>query len=103
MGERGKLMRAADTTLPPSMSAELGYTPREMAKLLRVNADRVRGWIRSGELRALNVAMTRCGRPRFVILPHHLSEFESRRAAATPASPAVRRQKRRDFIDFYPD
>jgi excisionase family DNA binding protein len=77
-------------------------TPRELAKLLRVSADRVRGWIRSGQLHAIDVATPRCGKSRFIILPHHVSEFERARRAG-PAPKSVRRRKRTCFVDYFPD
>ncbi len=79
-----------------------GLTPRELAGILRVSPDKVLGWIRSGELRALNTSSVRCGRPRYVILPHHLDEFTQRRQAGpSPTRPS--RKKRTHLIDFYPD
>jgi hypothetical protein len=85
----------------PARPAPAGYTPSELARILRVNADRVRAWIRSGEMSALNLASKRCGRPRFVILPHHLAAFEQHRAAAPPPRPP--RRKRTVKVDYYPD
>jgi hypothetical protein len=79
-----------------------GLTVREVARRYRVNADKVRRWIASGELGALNTAAVVCGRPRFVILPDQLATFERRRAAGQPPKPA-RRKKRSAFVDFYPD
>jgi hypothetical protein len=70
--------------------------------VLRVSPDRVRAWIKSGELGAVNVAQHHCGKPRYVILLHHLSEFERRRAGAEPPKPQ-RRQRRPEWEDFYPD
>jgi excisionase family DNA binding protein len=85
-------------------AAVRGYTPNELAKILRVNADRVRAWIKSGELPAINTASARCGKPRFVILPHHLAEFEKRRQAAeTPKPERRRRSKQTTEVDYYPD
>jgi excisionase family DNA binding protein len=78
-----------------------GYTPRELAKILRVSPDRVRSWIRSGELPALNLASHQCGKPRFVILPHHLATFEQSRQAVQPR-PTPRRRRQSDVIDWYP-
>ena len=83
-------------------SRTTGLTPNELARVLRVSPDRVRGWIRSGELAAINTAGTRCGRPRFVVLPHHLAEFEHGRLAADPPKPKARR-RRTVAIDYYPD
>jgi excisionase family DNA binding protein len=81
-----------------------GYTPAELARLLRVSADRIRAWIKRGELRALNVAPGRLGKPRFVVLPHHLEEFERKRRVATPAArPAPRRRQPAGVVDYFPD
>lgn len=81
-----------------------GQTPAEVARYLRVNGDRVRGWIKTGELKAINTAKHLCGRPRYIVLPEHLAEFVGRRQAATPAAkPAPRRRRPPDEIDFFPD
>jgi hypothetical protein len=79
-----------------------GYTPRELAKVLRVSPDRVRNWIKSKQLGAINTAAARCGKPRFVILPHHLAEFERSRLAGSIPRPA-QRARPQPGIDFYPD
>lgn len=92
-----------DALTPPDLPIPTqGMTPREVAKLLRVSRDRVRAWIKSGELGAINTAVTRCGKPQFVVLPHHLAEFARSRAAATRA-PAPRRKKRTAVVDYFPD
>ncbi len=78
-----------------------GYTPRELAKILRVSPDKVRALIRSGELGAINTAAVRCGKPRFVVLPHHLVEFEKGRRISPPAKPAPRPKRQRDMIDYF--
>jgi hypothetical protein len=83
-----------------------GLTVREVARYLRVGADRVRSWIRAGELHALNTAPAKCRRPRLVVLPHHLAEWERTRRAAAPAPKPPKppkRQRRTKGIDFYPD
>jgi len=79
-----------------------GLTPNELARVLRVSPDRVRAWIKAGELPALDTAARR-GKPRYVILPHHLAEFERRRRPPAPPAPARRRRKKSSEIDFYPD
>lgn len=81
-----------------------GFTPRELARLLRISADRVRTMIVRGELGALNLAPAKCGKPRYVILPHHLAEFERGRSAAQP-KPAPRRRKHQPagWVDYFPD
>jgi excisionase family DNA binding protein len=83
-------------------AAARGYTPAELARVLRVSADRVRAWIQAGELGAIDTARHRCGRPRFVVLPSHLAEFARKRSAAPPPKPA-RRKRRPETIDYFPD
>lgn len=79
-----------------------GLTPNEIGKLLRVSPDKVRAWIARGELKAINTSTSRCGRPRFIVLAHHLAEFEQSHAAAQPA-PAPRRRRQPAIHDYYPD
>jgi excisionase family DNA binding protein len=83
-------------------AAPSGLTPRELARLLRVSPDRIRAIIARGELRAVNMAPTRCGRPRWVILPDALAAFLAGRLASPPPAPAKRR-KRTVMVDYYPD
>jgi excisionase family DNA binding protein len=79
-----------------------GLTPNELARLLRVSADKIRRWIKTGHLGAVNVAGVTCARPQFVILPHHLAEWERLRSAAPPPKPP-RRRKRIPVVDYYSD
>jgi transposase len=79
-----------------------GFTVADIARRYRVGEDKVRTWIRHGELRAINTATVLRGKPRWVIPPDALSEFEKRRAGGPPPSPP-RRRRRSTEIDFYPD
>jgi hypothetical protein len=88
--------------LTSGLNGDRGYTPRELGRLLRISPDRVRAMIQSGELGAVDTARHRCGKPRYVVLPHHLAEFERRRAGGPPPKPA-RRRKRTAMVDYYPD
>jgi len=88
----------SDTTMTPAC----GWTPPELAKLLRVSAEKVRTWIRRGELGAINTAAQLCQRPQYVILPHHLAEWERRRSTVPPPKPK-RRRRRPAMTDYYPD
>ncbi len=77
----------------------LSFTPPQVAHRYGVNADKVRGWIRAGEMRAINVAMNMAGRPRYVVTPEALAAFERYRsvtpAADTRARPARHRSTAR--------
>jgi hypothetical protein len=68
-----------------------------------VSPDRVRAWIRRGELPAVNTAATLCGRPRFVITPEALQQFERGRQAATTPPKSTPRKPLKALVDFYPD
>ncbi len=79
-----------------------GRTVRDLARRWRVGVDKVRGWIRRGELAAINTATALCGKPRWVITPDAVAEFEKRRASG-PAPKQKRSRKRTDMVDFFPD
>ena len=78
-----------------------GLTPRELARVLRVSPERVRGWILCGEIAAINTA-DRGERPRWVILPDQLTALLAARQAKPPVKP-VRRRRTPALIDYYPD
>jgi excisionase family DNA binding protein len=80
-----------------------GYTVRELARLLRVSTDKIRAWIRTGRLPAINTASASCRRPRYVVLPDQLEAFAKHQQAGAPERPArARRAKAADFVDYYP-
>lgn len=78
-----------------------GFTVTEVARLFRVSPDKIRNWIRTGRLGAVNTSQSRSGKPRFVVLPHHLAEFERGSSAAPPCK--VKRRKRTPIVDYFPD
>jgi hypothetical protein len=85
-----------------NQAAELqGLTVADVARRYRIGEDKVRQWIRSGELAAVNTAAALCGRPRWVVLPDALAAFEQRRTAAPVRKPRTKRQSYR--IDYYPE
>jgi hypothetical protein len=79
-----------------------GLTVQEVARRYRVSPDKVRLWIKKGEILALNTAATLCGKPRWVITPDALAAFEQRRMGG-PAPKPKRRRKRGELVDYYPD
>jgi excisionase family DNA binding protein len=56
-------------------------TPPELARRWGVSSDKVRAWIESGELRAINLATRPSGRPRYRIDLADVLAFEQRREA----------------------
>jgi hypothetical protein len=66
-------------------------TPPQIAEQYGVDVHKVIGWIRTGQLRALNVG-NGDSRPRYRITPADLAVFEASRAVQPPA-PRVRRRR----------
>ena len=80
------------------MQAKL--TPPAIAKSYGVSTDKVLRWIRTGELRAVNIATKRTGRPRWAIDPADLADFERSRAAVPQRGRAAPRARRADVMEF---
>jgi hypothetical protein len=83
-------------------TTSVGLTVRDVAKRYRVSPDKVRAWIKRGELVAVNTSAVLCARPRWVVMPGALTDFERKRNGGTPAPPP-RRRLRPPTIDYYPD
>jgi excisionase family DNA binding protein len=78
-----------------------GLTTKEVAQRFRVNPDKVRAWIHSGELHAVNTSVA--GKDRYIITPEALAAFEQARSAARPApQPPQRRPRKLAVKDYYP-
>jgi hypothetical protein len=88
----------------PEPAAQAGarshLTPPQVAQRYGVSPEKVIAWIRAGELRAVNVATTLGGRPRWRIDPADLALFEARRAAV-PVPAARRRRVAGDVIEYF--
>jgi hypothetical protein len=67
----------------------------------KVGADKIRGFVRRGELVAVNVAANLSGRPQWRITAGSVERFEVRRSSV-PAPKPQRRRRRPQVIDFYP-
>jgi hypothetical protein len=66
-----------------------------LAAEYRVAPAKVLTWIKSGELRAVNVATGPHGRPRFIIDRADVEAFEEKRSGALPKAVRVSRTKRK--------
>jgi hypothetical protein len=80
-----------------------GFTVADIARRHRVGEDKVRRWIRLGELAAINTADVMCGKPRWVITPEALERFEAGRQAQAPPKPAPQRRRAEAMVDYFPD
>jgi len=77
-------------------------TPPELARLGGISPDKVLTWIRRGELRAINVATGRNGRPRYLIDIADVQAFESRRVIVAPTELKPRRKSNQPgLIEFF--
>lgn len=86
---------------PPPAVPGRALTVAEVAQHYRVSPDKVRAWIGRGELVAVNVAASLCGKAQLRVTPEALAAFERKRAAGTPPSP--RRRKRTVQVDYFRD
>lgn len=60
------------------------FRPPEVGRRYGVDPAKVIGWINNGELRAVNIAAKRGGRPRWIIDAADLAAFEESRVAKPP-------------------
>jgi hypothetical protein len=72
-----------------------------LARLWGISPEKVISWIRRGELRAVNVASRLGGRPRWLIDPKDVEDFERRRTATAAPRPRRRKAPPADFVEFY--
>src|SRR6478735_6307472 len=71
------------------------HSPAEIARMLRIPSAKVVGWIRRGELLAVNVADNLDGRARWRVSPESLANFLRSRESQPPPT-EVRHQRRND-------
>jgi hypothetical protein len=103
-GRRDRLDRDAERKCDQApLNDGAGLTVEEFARRYRVGADKVRGWIDRGEVRAINTAATLCGRSRWIIPPEAVAAFEAKRAGGPPPVSPKRRRRKTAAIDFFPD
>src|SRR5262245_52636839 len=93
---------AKERPMPAADSPPRGLTVRDLAGRYRVSADKIRSWIKRGELVAINTAPP-LAKPRWVIMPEALERFERSRQTEPVPKPAARRRRQQDLVDYYAD
>jgi hypothetical protein len=86
--------------MPADVAA--GYSVSDLCRRWRIGADKVRAFLRRGELVGVNVATCLAARPQWRITPESVERFERRRSSA-PLPKLPRRHRPAEEIDFYPD
>jgi hypothetical protein len=81
--------------------AQAGYSVADLRRRWKIGGDKIRLFIRRGELVAVNVATNLSGKPQWRITAESVEKFEHRRSSAPLPKPA-RRQKRTSIVDYYP-
>jgi excisionase family DNA binding protein len=78
------------------------YTVQQVADRFSVDEHAVLGWIRSGDLRAVNVGrQPGKKRPRWRVTEAALAEFELLRSYSPPPPRGRRRKTDNNIINFY--
>lgn len=78
-----------------------GYSVTDLSRRWRVSGDKIRSFIRKGELVAVNMAANLSARPQWRITPESVEQFEKKRSSNPPPS-APRRRSRPALVDYYP-
>jgi excisionase family DNA binding protein len=91
-------MTAKKTATTRPVEPQRRMTPPQLARLLAVTPETVIGWIRAGELRAIDVSSRGSRRPRYRISPEDLAAFEAGREVQAPAK-VTRTGKMKDKPD----
>ncbi len=101
----GDTAGAMDSARTDPTSERTKLSPPQIAKRWGIHPRRVLSWIRSGELRAINISEGG-QRPRYLVDVADLVAFESRRSVLPSdgkTSRGGRRGTQTDVVDFYPD
>jgi hypothetical protein len=83
--------------------ATCGFSVADLCRRWKIGAEKIRGFLRRGELVGINVATNLSARPQWRITRQSVDLFERRRSSAPV--PRQRRKERRQpqEIDYYPD
>lgn len=79
-----------------------GYTVADLARRWRIGEDKVRAFLRRGELIGVNLAANLSARPQWRITPESVELFERRRTSAPPPRPPRRKRQPPGWVDYFP-
>ena len=85
----------------PTLASRTKFTPPQLAAQWGIDVQKVLHWIKAGELRAVNLATRRDGRPRYAISPADIALFEAARVVQPPAPRIRRRRVDPNVIQFF--
>jgi excisionase family DNA binding protein len=77
------------------------YGIKDLCERFAVGEHTVLAWVRSGELRAIDVSRKQGGRPKWRITQEALEAFALARTSTPPPPRGRRRNKPADVIEFY--
>jgi hypothetical protein len=96
----------SDTTLTAlaadTLPAGTGFTLADLSRRWRIGGDKIRAFLRKGELVGVNLAGSLSAKPQWRVSPEEVARFEKRRSSAPPAKAAPRRRRREAQIDYFP-
>ena len=98
--ERGNSMHHSASPTETSVGPPESFTTAEVAARWKTNRDKVLGFIRDGELPAINLSRG-SERPRFRIRREDLETFEKSRLVASPTKPTQRRRSANSSVKEY--
>ena len=79
----------------------MGYSVADLCRRWKVGGDKIRAFLRRGELVGVNLAADLSHKPQWRITADSVERFEQRRSSAPPPKPQRRRKPA--MVDYYAD
>src|SRR5262249_52665197 len=79
-----------------------GYSIADLWHRWKVGPDKIRGFLRRGEMLGINVAANLSGKPQWRITAESVERFEQRRSSLPLPVPTRARRRSVERIDYYP-
>jgi hypothetical protein len=84
-------------------SIRSGFSVADLCRRWKVGPDKIRMFLRRGDLVGVNVATSLCAKPQWRITAESVEAFERQRSSVPPPPPPARRKRQTGQIDYYPD